>query len=385
MQKVVIVNLNGTAWHLEESAFAALGAYLDAAGQQLSGNPDRDEIVADLEQAVVDKFGRHLGPHKNVVTGADMSAILAEMGPVRDDSAGDSARPDTDNAASGHTTGGTAASASGRDDGAKRLFRILDSGVIGGVCAGMAAFADLDVSVVRVAVALSAIAELGLLHTPVVLLGYLALMFVIPVADTSEERAAARGIPFSAQMLIDEAKLNFSRMGEQNWKDTRKAWKKQRRWERAHLRQQRQRAWSATWPPHGPIYGSPASAGAVAPFLSTLNIVLFFAATYAVVSLALTDAIRGWPLPNGIPLWLGIVGVLIAYNVTVTPVRLARRASYRTLGGPMKATFAALDGLTSAVVSVAIVWTAYHYMPEIREWLHRLPEAWQNVVASFRP
>ena len=51
----------------------------------------------------------------------------------------------------------------------------------------------------------------------------------------------------------------------------------------------------------------------------------------------------------------------------------------------MKATFAALDGLTSAIVSVAIVWTAYHYMPEIREWLHRLPEAWQNVAASFRP
>ncbi len=66
----------------------------------------------------------------------------------------------------------------------------------------MAAFADLDVPVVRMALALSAIAELVLLHTPVVLLGYLALMFVMPVADTSEERAAARGIPFSAQNVM---------------------------------------------------------------------------------------------------------------------------------------------------------------------------------------
>ena len=106
-QKVVIVNLNGTAWHLEESAYAALGAYLDAAAQHLSSNPDRDEIVADLEQAVVDRFGRHLGPHKNVVTGADMSAILTEMGPVRDDNAHPGVEPDTREAAGPrHTTAG---------------------------------------------------------------------------------------------------------------------------------------------------------------------------------------------------------------------------------------------------------------------------------------
>lgn len=392
MQKVAIVNLNGTAWHLEESAYAALGAYLEAANRQLSANPDREEIVADLEQAVADKFGRYLGAHKNVVTGADMARILDEMGPVRDDD-GEMPAP-----ASGAGTPDSAAQATqpqgasgakppvDADGRTKRLYRILDSGVIGGVCAGMAAFADLDVIVVRVAVTVAAIAELGFPHTPLILLAYLALMFVIPVADTSEERAAARGVPFSAQMLIDEAKMNFSRMGEQNWNTTRKDWKQQRRWERAYMRQRRQRTWSATWPPHGPIYGSATSAGVATPFLSSLNIVLFLAATYAVLSLALTGTIRDWPLPQGIPLWLGIVGVLVAYNFTVMPVRLARRASYHALGaGPMKGAVAALDGLTSAIVSVALVWTAFHYMPELGPWLRRLPEAWQNVIESFRP
>lgn len=401
MQKVVIVNLNGTAWHLEEAAFASLGAYLDGAGRQLAGNPDREEIVADLEQAIADKFGRYLDAHKNVVTSADMARILDEMGPVRDE------RSDAESPTSGASTSDTSQPAEatagadstrhepdalrpgGSSGAAKRLYRMLDSGVIGGVCAGMAAFADLDVAVVRVVVTLAAIAELGLLHTPLILLAYLALMFVIPVADTSEERAAARGIPFSAQMLIDEAKMNFSRMGEQNWKQTRKNWKQQRRWERAYMRHQSQRTWNATWgatwPPQGPIYGSATTAGMATPFLSALNIVLFLAASYAALSLALTGAIKGWPLPQGIPLWLGIVGVLIAYNLAVTPVRLARRASYHTLVGPMRATVAALDGVTSAIVIAALVWTAYHYMPELLDWVRRFPEAAQNVIASFRP
>jgi len=62
MQKVVIVNLNGIAYHLEESAHAALSAYLARAEAQLRDNPGRLEIVGDLEQAIADKFARYLGP-----------------------------------------------------------------------------------------------------------------------------------------------------------------------------------------------------------------------------------------------------------------------------------------------------------------------------------
>jgi len=85
MQKVVIVNLNGIAYHLEEDAYAALRDYIAAAETQLRGNPDRTEIVGDLEQAIAEKFVRFLSINKNVITGADMTTILGEMGPVHDD------------------------------------------------------------------------------------------------------------------------------------------------------------------------------------------------------------------------------------------------------------------------------------------------------------
>ena len=46
---------------------AAVRAYLDAAVRRLEGNPDRDEIIADIEQAIADKCRTALGANKTVV------------------------------------------------------------------------------------------------------------------------------------------------------------------------------------------------------------------------------------------------------------------------------------------------------------------------------
>jgi hypothetical protein len=53
MQKVVSINLNGIAYQIDESGYDALVAYLETAQRQLRDNPDRDEILADLEQAYI--------------------------------------------------------------------------------------------------------------------------------------------------------------------------------------------------------------------------------------------------------------------------------------------------------------------------------------------
>src|SRR4029450_6104136 len=42
----------------EEAGYAALLAYLDRAGAALAGNPDRAEILADLEQAIAERCDR---------------------------------------------------------------------------------------------------------------------------------------------------------------------------------------------------------------------------------------------------------------------------------------------------------------------------------------
>ena len=388
MQKVVIVNLNGIAYHLEESAYAALGEYLKAAEAQLRDNPDRPEIVGDLEQAIAEKFGRFLGSSKNVVTAADMATILEEMGPVHD---GASDRSGEADGSAGQSTEGPSASAreargtsSGDGTTTKHLYLMLETGVIGGVCSGIAAYTDRDVTLVRVAVTLAALFEIGFLHTPLVVIAYIVLMFVIPVADTSEERAAARGIPFNAQQLIDEAKRKFEQIGQHDWRHTRREWKQQRRWERKYTRQMR-RNFTFTWPPPSPgSYGSQVAAGFMTPILTLASVAAFWAMVYAAVSLASTGAVHGWQLPETVPLWLGLVSLLFMYNAIVWPLHAARRASYYRLGGPDHARYEAFDGVMSTLLGVAIVWAAYRYSPDIREWLRHLPDAWHNVVASFR-
>jgi hypothetical protein len=52
MRKVVTVSLNGNACQIEESGYEALRAYLEDAQHRLCADPDRAEIIADLEQAI---------------------------------------------------------------------------------------------------------------------------------------------------------------------------------------------------------------------------------------------------------------------------------------------------------------------------------------------
>ncbi|MFN7982821.1 MAG: PspC domain-containing protein [Vicinamibacterales bacterium] len=262
------------------------------------------------------------------------------------------------------------------------MYRLLESGVIGGVCSGLALFWDIDVTLVRIGVVVLTLLELALLHSPFMLLAYLAALFIVPAADTSEERAAARGIPFNAQQLIDEAKRNFSHIGDRDWKATRRQWRQQRRWERKFERQMRH---SYQWAGAGPSsYGEQVALGVTTPVATLFSVAAFWALAYAALSLANTGAILGWPLPAGVPLWVGLIGLLCIYSSLVWPLRLWRRASFYRLAGPDHARYHAVDGLMSVVAGLAIFWAAYHYRPEVREWIQHLPEAWNNVVVSFR-
>ncbi len=82
MQKVISINLNGNAYQIEEGGYDALISYLETAQRQLRDNPDRAEILADLEQAIAEKCQRFLTAHKTVVSAAEVDQIIKEMGPV---------------------------------------------------------------------------------------------------------------------------------------------------------------------------------------------------------------------------------------------------------------------------------------------------------------
>jgi phage shock protein PspC (stress-responsive transcriptional regulator) len=76
----------------------------------------------------------------------------------------------------------------------RRLYRLSEGKMIAGVCAGLAAYLGIDVGLMRAIAVIAAVFTGFFLVVGV----YVALMFLVPLARTSTEIAAARGALRSA-------------------------------------------------------------------------------------------------------------------------------------------------------------------------------------------
>jgi len=393
MRQVVTVSLNGRAYQLEDDAHEALAAYLDSAARALKGNPDYDEIVADLEQAIADKCDRHLNAHKTVIVRAEIIAILAEMGPVDSESAtggpGTGPSPHATGSSSSEEPlppGGSASSAH------KRLYQISDGAMISGVCNGLAAYFALDVTVVRLIFVLLALVTGG-----VALFAYLVLMFVVPYANTSEEHAAAHGLPFNARVLVERAKRNAADFANNadwrrsraqwrnDWRQARAQWRSDWRRTRDEWRSQRQAGYSAPYAPPpsaGPTRPAPYAAHVLTGILSAVLGLLLavFSIVWIIVFLSLvtTGAILGWPLPFDFPFWIVIVVLFLIWVLVAAPLRALRRAAYGSAGGFHGPWVATWDGIAGLVVLAVVAWLAYHHIPGLRDFFDHLGGVWNQ-------
>jgi phage shock protein PspC (stress-responsive transcriptional regulator) len=186
MNKVITINLNGNAYQLEEAGYDKLHNYLEQAGKQLAGNPDKDEIVGDFEQAIADKCAKYLHEGKTVITAKEIDEILAEMGPVEGDKPDDGKEDRSEDAQAQPTP--------------KRLFKIRQGAVIEGVCNGLAAYFDTDPTIVRVVfIVLTILTGGGWIAA------YILMAIFVPEAKTREDIAKAQGKEFNAQTLLNNA------------------------------------------------------------------------------------------------------------------------------------------------------------------------------------
>lgn len=368
MQKVVGVNLNGNAYQIEEAGFAALSAYLDRAATRLASNPDRAEILTDLEQAIADKCTARLGANKTVVTAAEIDQILAEMGPV---DAGDAAPGDAKQAsgpdAHEQPKPGTAT--------AKRLYQIREGAMISGVCNGIAAYLDIDVTLVRIVFVLLAVVTRGAF-----LALYGVLMFVIPHADTPEEQAAARGRRFTAQDVVEQAKRNYEYFRTN--KDWKRHWRlQQRAWRRQWRYTLHQTRWGAAAQAQ---YASQMAAGAAMPLFGLVHAALVLALVLAFMSLLTTHAVFGLALPAGIPAWVGFVTLILIYQMIAAPFHYASRHAYGAYPGSPFAWLSPVFGLVWLAFVGFCVWWGYHNVPAVHDFIQALPDILQQFVTQLK-
>ena len=351
MQKVITINLNGHAYQVDEAGHDALRDYLAGAERALAGNPDCAEIVGDLEQAIADRCQQVLGPRKSVVAAADVERIITEMGPIEAPGA-------TENAESGSTRE-TAADAAPRP---RRLYRIPEGGKIAGVCNGLAAYFGLDATVVRLGFVIAALVTRG-----VAVIGYIVMMFVIPEAKTAEQRADAGGAPFNAKEVIEQAKRHAAE-GSRTW---RREWR----------RQVRRHGWQ---PGAASPYGSMPALVAFLPLFGLVHVAMFVTMLAMLMSLVNTGSVLRWHLPEDVPLWAGVLILLVGYQIVVSPIRAAHHWAARPQAGPTAQWLAFWNAVVWLVGVAFALWVASNHVPEIREFVQRVPPLARDFGLAMR-
>ncbi len=398
MRTVTSISLNGNVWQIEAEGYEALAAYLKSAETRLTSDPDRIEILADLEQAIADKLARYVSAHKNVVSAEEVALVLKEMGPVETGEAGPAGQADT-GTHSADAPGAQAAAGAGQGadppagqpgpaqaGGPHHLFRIREGGMVGGVCNGLAAYFGVDVTLVRVLFVLFAVFTGGIGATV-----YIVMLIVVPMAVTAEQMAAAHGKPFSAEELIGrpqrpQSGFDAGQHWRQQWRDQRRMWRDQRR----QWRRQR-RGWSGCapgpTPPPPPAYGwhgapYPYGAPGFGPLGAVLHIALLIGFLVAIVGAVQGRPLMGWDWVAVVPHWVGIVAVCVIYGTLNQQLRMARYYGHVAAYNPGHA----LAGLIGSIIWLSLLlafgWYIVHHWPEVQNFLQHAVQALQSAFSS---
>jgi phage shock protein PspC (stress-responsive transcriptional regulator) len=301
MNKVITINLNGRAYQLEEQGYSNLQNYLADAAKHLENDPDQDEIVADLEQGVAEKCDRLLNAGKTVVTEKEIAQVIEEMGKVE----GQEEEKKTEGNDEKKTEIKT-----------KHLFRLREGAIIGGVCAGLAAYFNVDVAIVRlIFIILTFVTGGGMI------IAYIVMMIILPQAETAAEMAAAFGEPYTAQDFVDRAREGYADISNK----TKSEWKK---WKFEMKQKHREERWKRR---HYQYINMPAYP--ISPVWRLLLIFVSIAWVIGLLTLIFHGTIFGFALVPFFPLWGAILAWIFVYMIVIRPLKWQSRMGYCGAGG----------------------------------------------------
>jgi phage shock protein PspC (stress-responsive transcriptional regulator) len=187
MQRIsTTVRLNRSTLEFDEAALTRLQQYLEESASLLEGDPDPQEILGDLEQAVADQCARRLPQERRVVTLAELEPALAEIGTVQVPGAAPAVHERTSTGAS------------------RPLQQFSEGAVISGVCLGLARYFGLNATALRVFAVL-----LLLLSGGGVILVYLAMMLLMPYAPLSSSGPPLRWLPRKCRSVTEFLRAKF--------------------------------------------------------------------------------------------------------------------------------------------------------------------------------
>jgi phage shock protein PspC (stress-responsive transcriptional regulator) len=188
MKKTLSVNIKGMNFLIEEDAYELLGNYLERLKQSLGKQKGSQEVIEDVELRIAELCSMRLTGKKQVVEQIDIEEILETLGQPEDYADENLDDSETVNTPFEEATQATE----------KRLYRDQEKAKIGGVCAGIANFLNVDVVIIR------AIFLIIFLFAGFGLPLYIILWIIIPKATTTIERLRMKGRPITLESVREE-------------------------------------------------------------------------------------------------------------------------------------------------------------------------------------
>ncbi|MFD2872664.1 PspC domain-containing protein [Mucilaginibacter ximonensis] len=197
MNKTIIININGTVFHIEEDAYEILKNYMTDVKRHFINSADSHEITTDIENRIAEMFAETLAnSERQVIVEQDVKTIIEQMGSVQD----------FENAENGEEG---APHYAYNNSGSRTLFRDPDDHLLGGVCAGLGNYFGVKTIWIRLAFAI-AVAFFG---TGIFL--YIILWIVIPKAVTRADRMAMKGEKLNLQGFKNNLEEELKAVGNQ--------------------------------------------------------------------------------------------------------------------------------------------------------------------------
>jgi phage shock protein PspC (stress-responsive transcriptional regulator) len=147
MKKIININLSGRVIPIEDAAYESLQRYIESLRRFFAQEEGRDEIINDIESRMAELMEDKVKKGAQAVTEADLNQIINAMGRVED----------FEEAETGNIPG---AAAAGTQTGSQpfaeiklprgRLYRDRSDKMIGGVCAGIANYLNIDPALIRI-------------------------------------------------------------------------------------------------------------------------------------------------------------------------------------------------------------------------------------------
>ncbi len=192
MKITVSINLGGYSFNIDEDAYSELKRYLKNLELHFAGEESSAEILSDIEARMAELFRTKITGYKQVITLDDVHQVISVLGTPEDIS----------------EDGGPSVRDKFASPGYHRMYRDPDRRIIGGVCAGMGAYWNIEPWLVRIIFfILAMMGGLGVLV-------YLILYIVLPEAKTTAQKIEMKGEPVNIHNIKDSVKKEFDTVRE---------------------------------------------------------------------------------------------------------------------------------------------------------------------------